>query len=196
MNKWSYLPLSVMLAACSGDGGFSRFDEAAANVEGIYKVSSYTRNDQACTPDGGVSQLGDDTFALAVTQSFAGQHVLTVVSCASSEDCRAKLADIRSNQGYPIEFEFTVSNITSDDLLTGAGVSTGFSNNGTCTGGELSTTRLELVGTRLHIEQAITIADDYPADGGFCTTEAARKNAEGNACSEMEVLTAELFEVL
>lgn len=191
MKRW--LGLVLCVAACGEGEG--EFEQAATAVEGIYQVQTYTRNEQACS-SGGVDAIDNDRFAVAVQQQLLGQRFLSVVSCASAIDCRAKLDDIRAGHGYTLEFQFVVSE-ADGDLLRGAGASTGFGSSGTCTRGEVTATTLELVGTSLAIEKRITVADDYPADSdGFCTTELTRKYAEGNACSQLEVLTAALVEVL
>lgn len=187
--------LVLCIAACATEDD-SEVDAAMAGVEGIYAVQAYTRNEAACEP-GGASALRADRFAIATRQEFLGHKLLTVVSCASSTDCRTKLADIRGGGGYSLDFSFTVDRAGAGGVLNGNGVSTGFGSSGTCRGAELTATTLELLGARLSIEQRITIADDYPADSeGFCTTDLARKHAEGNACTQMAVLTADLVEVL
>jgi hypothetical protein len=186
---------AALIAGCSDDGD-ADLVRVASGIEGIYSVTSYTRNEQTCEP-GGASQLGDDKFAVVVLQKFVGQHYLSITSCESAADCREKLADIRAGESYSIEFQFAVDKVGDGDVLAGAGVSTGFGGGGTCTGGEVWTTKLELVGMQLRIEQAITLADDHPDDGdGFCTTDLTRKHAERNDCSQMEVLIADLLEVL
>ena len=119
-----------------------------------------------------------------------------MTSCASVPDCREKLADIRAGEGFALDFQFAVDEVGEGDVLIGHGVSTGCGSDGVCTMGEVTKTTLQLIGLQLRIEEAITLADDYPADDGFCTTDLAKKNAEGNACSQMEVLTADLIEVL
>jgi hypothetical protein len=54
-----------------------------------------------------------------------------------------------------------------------------------------------LTASGIRIENAITIADDYPVTSdGFCTTTETQRAAQGNPCSELEVLTAELVEDL
>lgn len=183
---------ALVFAAC--DSGDVAFDDAAANVEGIYQVTAYTRNDAACSP-GSDSLLGQDRFAVAFTQTIFGEHVLTVTSCASVADCRAKLADMRANEPVLLDFQFS-ANAVANSVLVGEGASTGFAEDGVCTGGEVSATSIELVGSRLRVEQAITIADDYLPENGFCTTDLAQRFAEDNTCSQLEVLTAELVEVL
>lgn len=183
---------ALLFAAC--DDGDAAFGDAAANVEGIYQVTAYTRNDAGCAP-GSTSQLGQDRFAVAFTQTIFGDRVLTVTSCASAADCRAKLADMRAQEPVLLEFQFS-ANAVSNSVLVGRGATTGFTEDGVCTRGEVSATTIELLGSRLRVEQAITIADDYLPDNGFCTTTLAERFAENNTCSQMELLTAELLEVL
>ena len=190
MTKRPYLVLAVV-AACGGGG---HFDEVASNVEGIYMVGTYTRNEAACT-EGGTSALKTETFAVATKESFAGVTYLSVTSCESVADCHAKLDAIRAGTGAASDFHFAVDG-TSGDTLTGAGAFTGFNMNGTCTMGSLTATRLTLSDTTLRIEKQITLASDYPAADGFCTTDLAKKNAEGKPCSQMEVLVATLVEAL
>jgi hypothetical protein len=133
---------------------------------------------------------------VAFTQTVFGGSVLTVTSCASAADCRAKLADMRANEPVLLEFQFAASEVGANASLLGRGAATGFQEDGVCTSGEVTRTTIELVGSQLRVEQAITIADDYLPDTGFCTTELAQKFAGDNSCSRMELLTAELLEVL
>ena len=191
MTKFAWL--AIALAAC--DNGTAAFDEAAAPVEGIYQVTSYTRNDAACAP-GTSSQLGQDTFAIAFMQDIFGTPVLSMMSCASPADCRAKLADMRAEKPVQIEWMFSVNEVGDNNVLVGRGADSGFREDGVCTKGEAIDTELALDGSQLRIERAITIANDYLPDNGFCTTELARKFAKGNTCSQMELVTAELVEAL
>jgi hypothetical protein len=186
----SFLGLTV--GACGG-GGESEgdFESVAEDVAGIYSLDEYTRNDQACTP-GGESAAGEHTFAVAFTQKFLGTSLLSILSCESPADCRARV----TGQGGFVDFSFGVEAVGDDGALTGGGASTGFGQEGTCTGGEVFATVLTLIEGQLRIEKAITLADDYPADDGFCTTDGARDAAAGNTCSSMEVLTATFVEEL
>ena len=187
------LPLVLALAAC--DNGTASFDQAAAPVEGIYQVTSYTRNDAACAP-GQASQLGDDRFAIAFMQDIFGTQVLSLMSCASAADCRTKLADMRAERPVQIEWMFSVNEVGENNVLLGRGADSGFREDGVCTKGEAIDTELVLAGSQLRLARKITIANDYLPDNGFCTTELAQKFAEDNTCSQMEVVTAQLLEVL
>lgn len=191
------LSLALSLAAGCTGGSSSDFDDVAADVTGIYRVSTYTHNDQACEP-GGTSKLGTDGFAIATTHVIFGIHFLTVTSCASPDDCRQKQALIDGGTAIvPIQFSYAVQFVGAGGTLTGQGADTGFGSGGVCTDGAVSATTLSLTGTALRIEQAITIADDYAQDAqGFCSTDAAKAAASGNSCSELEVLTADFAEAL
>lgn len=182
--------------ACGGGGSSDEFEAAAASMEGIYQVQSYTRNDNACSP-GGESIVGADGFAAAYTQTFLGITLLSVLSCESPADCRDKLAAEKAGEGFQIDFLFSVQFLGDSGELTGSGASTGFGDGEVCTEAELTATLLTLTGSELRLEQAITIADDFPVDDdGFCTTRDASAAAEGKTCSQMEVLTATFFEPL
>ncbi len=182
--------------ACGGGSSDDDFDAAAASMEGIYQVQSYTRNDNACSA-GGESILGADRFAAAYTQKFLGITLLSVISCASPADCRDKLAAERAGEGFQIDFLFSVQFLGGDGELIGSGASTGFGDGEVCTEAELTATLLTLAGSELRLEQAITIADDFPVDSnGFCTTSGASAAAEGKTCSQLKVLTATFFEPL
>jgi hypothetical protein len=196
MTKLAVLSLALMACGGGSNEDSSEFEAAAASMEGIYQVQSYTRNDSACSP-GGESILGGDGFAAAYTQKFLGITLLSVISCDSPQDCRDKLAAEQRGEGFQIDFLFSVELLGNDGELIGSSASTGFGDGSVCTDAELGDTVLTLAGSELRLEQAITIADDFPVDGdGFCTTVAASEAAEGKSCSEMEVLTATFFEPL
>lgn len=192
MKHLALVGLSLM--ACTSHGA-SEFDQVASELEGIYQVQSYTRNEQACSP-GGEDRLGDDRFAAAFTGEVFGIQFLEVVSCASPADCRDKVAAARSNQAYQLEFSFTVSELGANGELLGGGASTGFADNGVCRDAEITATTLVLADSALRLEQAITVAPDFPTADGVCSTRAAQDAAADRTCSELEVLTATFFESL
>lgn len=184
--------LGLALTACTSSSGTgsSDFEDTAAAAEGIYQVAGYTRNDASCAP-GGESRLGSDTFAAAFSSTNFGISTLEIVSCASIADCRDKVAAAKAREGYTYDFGFTLTEVGQNGALTGEGVSSGFDNGEVCTEGEVSSTLLTLTGDALRLEQAISIAADYPIDDhGGCNTGDAQQAAEGSTCSAMEVLTA------
>jgi hypothetical protein len=171
-------PLLVLLAACSDSG--NTVGDLASDMTGIYRVTAFTHNSTACVP-GGDSVLGADRFAVISSKEFFGQTMVSAVSCASVTDCRDKAAREAAGESFPIEFWFTASQVGSADTLVGQIASTGFEDGGICTQGELSTATFALTATGIQIENAITIADDYPVTSeGFCSTTETQKAAQGS----------------
>jgi hypothetical protein len=188
--------LLVSLVACDGNSSSGNFDELASEMEGIYRVTSYTRNEAACVP-GGENALGSDGFMFVTTQELFGTKLVSAMSCASVADCRDKQARVAAGDGVAIDFSFAASEVGTNNTLVGQGASTGFDEDGVCTGGELTTSTFRLTDGGLEIDLAITVAEDHPVDSdGFCTTSATQRAAQGLACSEMEALGAEFVEAL
>lgn len=183
---------STTLAACADSN--EQFADAATDVEGIYKVATYTRNDAACTP-GGSQRLGNDGYAVAVVQEVLGHEMLTLTSCASPLDCRKKVDAMHSGDNFALEFQFATYELDDDDVLTGHGAWSGSLENGRCVGGERNDTRIVRDAGLLTVEQKIAPADAYAPEDGVCWTDGAQKGAEGNACTAMERLTAEFVEM-
>jgi hypothetical protein len=190
MKLLSSFALSLLaLSACTSDD----FGDRASEVEGIYRVDSHLLNEAACSP-GGTAFTDDDAFAFAKRASVLGHDFLQIYSCASLADCRAKAAQAQF-QGA-LSFSFTLTAVDGD-ALTGSEVTTGFtSSNGTCTMPELSDLSLDFDGSVLRIEKSTRIGQDYPGQGGYCTTDKGRASAEKASCSEMETLSATLVEPL
>jgi hypothetical protein len=195
MKLLALVGLAVTACTSNGSSAPSEFEDAAAEVEGIYKVQAYTRNDASCAP-GGESLLGGERFAAVFSGEALGRPYLQILSCSSAADCRDRIAAMKSGGGFAVDFSFIVTGVGQNGALTGAGTSTGFGDGEVCREAELSTTLLTLAGESLRLEQAITIAADYPAEDGTCSTTAAQQAAEGATCSAMEVLTATFFEAL
>ena len=190
MKLLSLLALSLVTAsACASDD----FTDRASEVEGIYQVQSHLLNEAACSP-GGTAFSDTQTFAFAKQISLFGREYLQIYSCASLADCRQK-ASLKQFEGN-ISFAYTLSGVDGD-ALTGLESTTGFtSGSGTCTMPELSKLVLKLEGDALTLEKSTRIGHDYPAQGGFCTTDKGREASEGAACSQMETLKATLVETL
>ena len=189
------LLIGISTIACSS-GSDTDFDAVASSMEGIYGVSAYTRNDDACTP-GGESRLRDDRFAFVARFEFFGTSLLSVTSCASVADCRNKLAMSRAGGAYAIDFGFNATSLGTDGALLGETVNSGFADHGSCTGGEVNSSTVSLAGSALHIDVTTIRANDYPVDGrGFCSSDAAARAARGNACTKLETVSAVFLEAL
>jgi hypothetical protein len=186
----------MMFAAACTDASS---DEAELrHVEGIYQVNSHTMNEQACSPDGATPVADTEHFVVATVQDVFGTPVLQLASCASVAACR-DLAARMATDFVSFEYGFTLSRADGELALLGDGATTGFRDGNVCRLGDISTTKLIRsadVPTTLHIEKSITIADDYAAKDDVCDTNAAREAARGNACSQLETLTATFVEPL
>jgi hypothetical protein len=183
---------STTLTACADSN--EEFADAASELEGIYKIATYTRNEAACIP-GGSSALGNDGYAVAVVQEVLGRKMLTLTSCASPLDCRKKVDAMHSRSDFSLEFQFATYELDDDEALVGTGGSTGFLQNGKCVGGERRDTKLLREAGLLTVEHRVTIADDFLPEDGTCWSNDALESAKGNACSAMELLTAEFVEM-
>jgi hypothetical protein len=156
MNRLAVIALSLAsFAACSSNGDFT---DAAAEAEGIYKVTVFTHNQAACTP-GGDSALGAETFAFAATHEFLGITVLDLFSCDDPTDCRSKLAALDSGGSFGLDFNFSLSGV-QDGVLVSEGASSGFSDDGTCRDGSVTRTRLAVDAGGLRLQQEITVSND------------------------------------
>ncbi len=189
--------LAATAGGCSTDDPATDFETVALSMEGIYRLDAHTANTAACAP-GGESLLGNgnDGFVVVKNEPFFGFSNLSLMSCASPSDCRAKLAALSGGEGVNIDFSFAVQEIDGDGALVGRGANTGFNEDGMCVDGSITATTVTLAGQTLAIAQRITIADAYPQDDGFCTTDLAKEAAAGNSCSEMIQLSGTFVESL
>jgi hypothetical protein len=197
IGMFKFTSLLLLVGACtsnSGSGG--SFEELSSEMEGIYRVTSHTRNEAACVP-GGDSILGTDGFAIMKRMPFFGDiEILNVFSCASPADCRARLAQFEAGEAVPNELSFSASEAGPNGTVIGQSAGTGFSEGNVCTGGELTTSTFALTADGIRIETGVVIAPDYPSDDGLCSTTATQRAASGVACSEMEILEADFVESL
>lgn len=182
---------STTLAACADSN--DEFADAAAGVEGIYKISTYTHNAAACSA-GGESRLRSDTYAVAATQDVLGHEVLMFMSCASPTACRAQINQLRAGEPFVNGFTFTTNELDGA-ALTGRGASSGSLEGGRCVGGAKLDTMFVRTATRLTVEQRSTPAKAYAPEDGICWTDGAQANAIGS-CTQMEHLTADFVEAL
>ena len=194
-----FLALAVAVTTLScGEDEPSAFEKAVADLEGIYTVDSRTVNSAACT-EGDESALTEDGdgYFFAKASSFFGIKLLSLTSCADPADCREKIEASSEFSFFTIDFSYTVHDVDSDGNLYGEGATTGSSGSETCENGKISHTTLVKSGSKITVTQKITKADPHPVDAeGYCTTDGAIAAAEGNSCSEMEVLTGTFQEAL
>jgi hypothetical protein len=183
---------STTLTACASDSD-DEFTSAATELEGIYKIGSYTHNAAACSA-GGESRLGVESYAVVVKSEVFGQAYLLLMSCESPANCRERAAKLPTGEGFAADFSFSASELDGDVLL-GVGGESGSLEGGKCIGGAKLDTRFARDGARLTIEQRITPAQAYAPEDGLCWTDDAAAAASGS-CTELEQLTADFVEAL
>lgn len=183
---------STALTACASDSN-DEFTAAATELEGIYKIASYTHNEAACSA-GGESRLGNESYAVVTKANALGFEYLLLMSCESPANCRERVAKLPTGEGFGIEFSFSASELDGDVLL-GVGGESGSLEGGKCVGGAKLDTRFARTDARLTVEQRITPAKAYAPEDGICWTDAAAEAAEGS-CTELELLTADFVEAL
>lgn len=186
----------LALAGCGGDGGDGGLGALATEVEGIYTVDSYTRNEEACAAEGAsVLEELEERFLVVTVREALGQQYVSAVSCADVADCRAKAAADEYAAQYMANFTRA-----EGEGLAGTQVSTGWSGSegDLCTAPERLELSLVKVGDEgLRLETRTTVGDDYPADSdGFCTTDGGAAATKGKPCAQLEVLTATFSELL
>lgn len=182
--RW-LVPLPLLLAG----PGCADPTDGEATLDDIFAVSTHTLNSAACEP-GGTPVVFDDGLLIGFADVAAGPDDWTLLSCASEAACRAAVEALAAGGGGTFDFGFSVDARTDDGTYLGTGASTGFFEGAVCTGGELRETRVRLAGASLRVEVSIIPADDYPSPDGSCSTMQARAAAEGNPCTQLEVLTA------
>src|SRR5688572_22874034 len=86
----------AVLAACGGsdDGGGGGGSGATTELEGIYTLSAWTRNDTGCEAEGpSVLATESEKFLVVRSSSFFGQRFIELVPCTTLAQCRIDAAD-------------------------------------------------------------------------------------------------------
>ena len=178
------------LIACTGAA--LSVEQAGAELEGIYRLQTHTRNDAGCDLEGESVLDGEAAGFLALyTNEAMGQQFVQATACAGADDCREKAGLSRAMGTYWAAFDLVFSEPDATSLL-GDEVSTGtasMSADDPCYG-TVSEHRLEQTERGIRIEQRATVIDEFPKDDRFCKTEAARAAAGDSACSRLVVITA------
>lgn len=178
----------VWAFGCSSeDSSGQGVDQSAAELVGIYQVTSHTENLDACSE--GAEIAGEGYLAVFTYDVPAfGETWLGAFSCASEADCR----DFRAKYpgvGYSFGYTFTQGD---RDQLTDGLITTGFtSQEGLCTEPTQEANRLLSLGDgQIRIESEITVGDDYQGKDGWCTTTDAKRSVQGKSCSRFVGITA------
>jgi len=181
----------ALIGCSSSDGGDGSGVGNASAFEGIYQVTAASENTSGCTPGTStLSQLRDQFFVITGSELF-GQKYVVLNSCSSVSDCQAKRAAQLANQGYQIEYTYTLSNSTNSTTLNGFVATTGTSQGTQCVGRTYADHLLTVAADHsVHLESRTKKLADQPQDDGFCVVEPAKSKQEaaGKECSSLAVL--------
>lgn len=193
------------LAACGGDADDGAGDDrgdpiplaSAQALEGVYGVSSFTRNVTGCTEGASVLESLRDHFFVLVPREVLGMQTLELASCPDLAACQALAQQVKSPQSfYSFEYGLTLSAATGDGALTGFLASTGTSSAekpGMCSKRTYTAHHFETDASGVvHIESRITNLPDAPQEDGACWARPAedREEASRQPCSSLEVIDA------
>lgn len=168
---------ALVLGACGGGSAF----------EGVYEASAWTENTAGCDAEG-PSKLANEsqTMFYIKLENFFGEF-LNIKFCADLATCQEEAGDADTIHLGSYTFE------DGGDDGWSVGWYSGFGDfdTGICDGDwvEAELTSSGEDGVRLEVRR--TAAGGFMEDSdGFCDDDAGREAAEGQPCTELEVLTA------
>jgi hypothetical protein len=170
------LLFAVFLVGCGG---------SLTELEGIYNVTAWTENTAGCGAEGAsVLETMSDKAIYVEEDEFFGEKFVAAVHCTDEADCRAKAGmDTLFLDGFFFESG------GDDDGWKGQTVFA--SGTDMCSGQVIDHAMSGDVGTSIRIESRTRESRPFAKDSeGFCDTDDAREAAEGQPCTELEVLSA------
>lgn len=168
------LGLALPLLACSDD-------EPLTGLEGIYTITTWTENPQACDAEGPSVATSHDPLVYLKAESFFGTDFVNIVSCADQAECESMARDEDTLHLGGFVFE----NGNDRDGWTSRSV-VAFESGGMCNG-FVSDDTMTATGQVIRIEERTR---DVPAFTGECTDEAVEERAAALPCNELEIITA------
>jgi len=192
-NSSKFYPLilsglaSLLFCACGEESVSGTNDSIQSSaLEGVYRVQSWVVSEGDCSLAGVAKTYLSDSLALLQMESWGGVSTLKTKSCASTAGCDSLLAGTRSwwSWGQTLDAGSDAAGYTGTTLsageIFGAGV---------CRGSVAKNTVTVGAGNVLTIEVRTTVADTFNMNSkGFCMTNDAATAAQGNACSQKDVI--------
>lgn len=174
--------LGLLLIGCGGDDDGTAF-------EGIWRADTWTENTMGCTE--GPSVLATrDAFFYTKNESFLGQSFVNVKGCDDIATCKMEAND---------DDTINIGMFGFDEGSDGAGWTvhnvSGFSFQGQCEG-SVGDGKLTISATTWRIEGRTVDVAPFPAGTGDepCPEDKVEKAAEGQPCTQLEVVTATFME--
>ena len=174
----------IFLAACGSD-------DPSTDLAGMYELASWTANPDSCAEEGPPSiDASSYTHFFVRMDELFGQSFISVVPCTSLEECRnnAAMTDTLFLGGG-----FFLDHGNDDDGWTGQSSSIGGAD--TCSGTvDDATLTGEPEGSVEIVVEKKEVTDVPLDEEGFCDSDAAKEQAEGKDCAQLEVVTGTYLE--
>jgi hypothetical protein len=202
VGRWWVVAVLGTLSACGssadGDGADQGAPLSAASVqalEGIYEVSSFTRNEAACEVGASVLSSLKDHYFVIFARVVLGTQTLELVSCGDEANCRMVAQQGKTNSPYSFEYGLTLSSSESDAIVTGFSATSGSSfesASNLCSRTYVTHRLTSATDGSVHVESRTTPLADAPKDDGVCWVEPEDQKAEaaGKPCAELRVIDA------
>ncbi len=171
--------LALLLAVGCGSSSIT-------DLEGIYRVSTWTENLTACDAEGPSVAAQRDMFFYIKDENFIGQHFVNVELCADAATCKTEATDEGTIHIGMFGFDKG-----SDSKGWTSHSAHAFAISGQCQGG-VTDTVMTSSNKMIRIEQRQVDATPFPAGTGSdeCPDAMVESAAAGQPCKSFEVVTA------
>ena len=196
MKKLFAVLIMMIVLTCGKDGVNNSMLEEMESVEGIYTLTSFTHNENACLKGDEILQDQEYKYIVLTAQDYAPYGIYLFANlCTTVEKCNDMHRQIKTREFGFIDGEqiATCHTGSASSGFYSKMVTTGMTGNNECRDGHVSDIHITFDGTSFTIEEQISYADTFPVDEeGFCTTDNTARNV--NECSEMKIYSADFLQ--
>jgi hypothetical protein len=179
MTKRAAWAVALAVGACGGD-------DDGSEHEGIYEVDTWTLNDTACGAEGPsvLATQSQTTFYLKL-ENFLGAKFLNMNFCDDTAECEMLAADEGTIHLGMYGFEGSDGGGWASEWFSG------FPDMNEVCQGEYVEAALAGTDQGIRVDVRSTAAGGFAPDAdGFCDDEAGKQAAEGQPCTQLEVIAA------
>jgi len=201
MTSLPSLAVTGLLMGAVGCGGTSdsgALDTWSAELEGVYRIDAWTRNEAACTEGPSVLKDGGDYMVLVHVTDPLGASI-EAMECADPAACSALVTQLRASRvtsSSAFIYDFRTADASG---VTGVLVTTGYSGggDGTCPNAMLTNIALNRPADgQVQIESRSVVVDHPAHADGSCWTDDTVSAAAGKPCNQLEEMEATRIETL